>query len=252
MDNKFRAECSHCGQAYRLKPEFAGKQVKCKNCGSVFRVTSPDAASPPPIPPQASPSAAGQQDLFAGFGDSTAAPGSDDIFAGLSDAPLAPATLPPAPVGGFRPPTLSAKAPAKKGSSSPSRKANAATSSDDEESEPWNRNVAILIYALGLLIGMSSVPGWGPDFKISSGGYYSLLMFFGMVSFALFEPRYWIPGLVGGAIAGAGSLLLTQITLSNVQSIYNLVLFVIEMLGALPGIGIYLAGRNLQDNISAD
>jgi predicted Zn finger-like uncharacterized protein len=44
--------CPKCGAAYRLGPEYAGKNVKCARCRQAFQVPAPTPApAPPPAPP---------------------------------------------------------------------------------------------------------------------------------------------------------------------------------------------------------
>ena len=46
-------QCPKCGKRYPFKPEFAGRQVKCKACGQSFRAPlGSDAAPPTPAAPQ--------------------------------------------------------------------------------------------------------------------------------------------------------------------------------------------------------
>jgi len=46
-------QCLHCGKQYKLKPQAAGMQFKCKQCGQLSPVVPPPA--PPKIAPQVQP-----------------------------------------------------------------------------------------------------------------------------------------------------------------------------------------------------
>lgn len=88
--------CPKCGQRYGFQPAIAARQVKCKKCGTAFRVPGPrepsDAASAPPT----SSATAGSQPSVAPTGAGAAPPSSLDDLLSESFGPLeAGGGLPP-------------------------------------------------------------------------------------------------------------------------------------------------------------
>jgi hypothetical protein len=59
--------------------------------------------------------------------------------------------------------------------------------------------------------------------------------------------EYRIPGLVAGPVAGVGALLASSMLLSNVESTSNIVIVFAELIGALPGIGLFYVLKAIQD-----
>jgi hypothetical protein len=89
--------CPHCGKAYVLKPELAGKQVRCRQCQKPFTVTAPtppdDAEEPivltlatPEPPTPTAPSPRFSQDLVSG--PALAPPGQEETLAVGTVLPL--------------------------------------------------------------------------------------------------------------------------------------------------------------------
>ena len=37
-----KVQCTSCGHSYQVPESLAGKKVKCKHCGKVFAIPSPD------------------------------------------------------------------------------------------------------------------------------------------------------------------------------------------------------------------
>jgi hypothetical protein len=106
--------CPHCGKAYVLKPELAGKQVRCRQCQKAFTVTAPkppdDAEEPivlslatpePPAPTAAYPNL----DQLLTSGPALAPPGQEETLAVGTVLPLGGQTVLGPVVGRRRSPT---------------------------------------------------------------------------------------------------------------------------------------------------
>ncbi|MFT3786115.1 MAG: hypothetical protein QM770_08115 [Tepidisphaeraceae bacterium] len=48
------ATCTNCGKSYQAPDNFAGRKVRCKDCGSIFEVARPAPDGPPEEPPDLS------------------------------------------------------------------------------------------------------------------------------------------------------------------------------------------------------
>ena len=97
---------------------------------------------------------------------------------------------------------------------------------------------------------MEMIPGWGfinPDWPREV--YYAIMATSGALAGMLILPKHLVPGLVGGLLAGPGGLFAVALLLENVQSTHTLVIVAVALLGCLPGIGIGLGLKALQDRV---
>ena len=65
----------------------------------------------------------------------------------------------------------------------------------------------------------------------------------GSIGGALYDPERPLAGLVGGAAMSMGALGATQAFLCTVNSTHTVVLTIIGLVGALPGLGIYFLAK---------
>jgi hypothetical protein len=103
---------------------------------------------------------------------------------------------------------------------------------------------------LVVAVGCSSVlagSGWGPS---DSASLFAVLACLAAVGGALggtlLAPRHRLPGLLGGAVAGAGGACLVACPLGRSLSGNPLLGSVVGLAGLVPGAGAYCAGKFLQ------
>ncbi|MEQ8789384.1 MAG: hypothetical protein RIC55_24030 [Pirellulaceae bacterium] len=99
-----------------------------------------------------------------------------------------------------------------------------------------------------VLCSMEMVPGWG-IFELGwpEAVYYAIMVVAGAVGGLLMAERHRFAGLVGGAIAGPGSIFAVALHLGSTDETWNFICVLLAAIGALPGIGVYWVLRLLQD-----
>jgi hypothetical protein len=100
----------------------------------------------------------------------------------------------------------------------------------------------------GLAIAFCSlemVPGWGLfDLEWPPETFYAIMGVCGALSGALIA-EYRFAGLVGGAVAGLGSLYAIVLLLENVNTIHSVMIALAAAAGSVPGVGLYWVLRFL-------
>lgn len=109
--------------------------------------------------------------------------------------------------------------------------------------------VGIGIFTFGLIFcSMEMAPSWGVfrlDWPPST--YYALMALFGGVAGCLIGRGYWLPGWVGGTVAGLGALAALAFFLEGTTRTHSAILILIAGIGSLPGVGIGFGLKALQD-----
>ncbi|MBN1591062.1 MAG: hypothetical protein JW888_16230 [Pirellulales bacterium] len=180
-----RVACPGCGTQYPLKPEYAGKTVRCKRCGQTFRMPEP---SPPAaeVPPP--------QDMTSLLDESLSAP-SGDVSSATTLAPL------PKP----------AKAKAK---------TTAKGSSDESDNKLLGWGITVSLLGIGSLI----LPLLGLQFRILARigadhpvvGIVMTLIGALLVCIGLLREHGFFAGLLGGG-GVVGVLLVTVVFVIAVE-----------------------------------
>ena len=111
------------------------------------------------------------------------------------------------------------------------------------------RVIAMWLFMVPLVVcSMEIVPGWG-IFHLNwpPSAFYGIVGVTSAAAGFIGIEEYRIPALVAGPVAGVGALLASSMLLSTVDSTSNVVIVFVELIGALPGIGLFYVLKALQD-----
>ena len=111
------------------------------------------------------------------------------------------------------------------------------------------RTIAMWLFMLPLVLcSLEMKPGWGfMHLDWPPSVFYAIVGVTSAVAGFIGLEEYRIPALVAGPVAGVGALVASQILLSNVDSISDVVLVFAELIGALPGLGLFYLLKAIQD-----
>src|SRR5690349_4394794 len=108
--------------------------------------------------------------------------------------------------------------------------------------ESRREKAAMWIFVLSnMFCATEMVPGWG-IFHLGwpHETFYLIAAAGGLISGALFGRRYFIAGMIGGAVASVGALVAVAMYLDDVKTSHSAIMAVLAMVGALPGLGVGL------------
>lgn len=105
------------------------------------------------------------------------------------------------------------------------------------------------IFGLAIVFcSMEMVPGWGIfHLEWPRWVFYTVMLICGAASGTFLAARYPVPGLIAGAISGVGALYAVALVLDNVESVYDVFLVIAGMIGAVPGVIVYVVLKLVQD-----
>jgi hypothetical protein len=111
--------------------------------------------------------------------------------------------------------------------------------------------------AAGVIAGLSivfcsmeMVPGWGMfNLDWPPAVFYGIMAVCGALAGVIGAAEHRLPGLVGGLIAGPSSLFAVGYVLAHVTVTHNIVLVLVAMIGALPGLAVFKVLAAIQDAI---
>jgi hypothetical protein len=119
--------------------------------------------------------------------------------------------------------------------------------------ESFFRSVAGISFGLAILFcGFESVSGW-ETFHVGwpQWVYFAIVLGTGTLAGAAYGGRYWLPGALGGAVAGVGALFAVSLPLRVLPIVNRSLFFMVAALGCVPGVGLYMLMRRLQERIHA-
>jgi len=115
------------------------------------------------------------------------------------------------------------------------------------------RHVLLLGY-LALIAGCSLeiVPGWEIlELGWSTARFYMILAASGLLVGGLMTERYWLPGLIAGPVIGMGGLTAVAWHLGLVPATNSVFVFILALVGTIPGWAIYTALRLVQMHVTS-
>jgi len=100
---------------------------------------------------------------------------------------------------------------------------------------------AILMAVITLVVcSREMVPGWGLlHLGWERSTFYLIAGTVGAIAGIILDPHR-LPGLISGALMMAGALFCAALVLDHVERIPNVILVIVEGIGALPGFALYL------------
>ena len=119
--------------------------------------------------------------------------------------------------------------------------------------EPMEKVRGFMAGTLALVVfvcGMEMVPGWGIlGLGWPVGTFYAIAAVVGVVCGAVMGGRYWPAGAIAGGVGAAGALFAIGLLLHLTSWTHTVLLLVAGVLGAMPGIGLGLAAKAIQDTL---
>jgi hypothetical protein len=114
------------------------------------------------------------------------------------------------------------------------------------------QNIGAGLFGLSIVIcSMEMVPGWGLlHLGWSPGVFMGIMAACGAVSGLLMAAKHPVPGLLGGLVAGPGALFAIGFVLERTTRTQSLILVIVGLVGALPGVGLYAALAALQNALT--
>ncbi len=116
----------------------------------------------------------------------------------------------------------------------------------------WMAQIGMVIFVLAFFFcSHEMVPGWGfLDLDWPASTHYLIMAIIGATAGLLAGEKYWLAGIVGGALAGPGSILVASYHLANVNETWDILIVLLGGLGALPGVGAYWLIRFVQSSVA--
>ena len=124
--------------------------------------------------------------------------------------------------------------------------------SNHSEKTTRGHSIGGAIFGLAIVFcSMEMVPGWG-IFHLDwpRWVFYTIMLICGGASGTFLAARYPLPGLIAGAVSGLGALYAIALVLDNVESVYDVFLAIAGLIGALPGVIVYVVLKLVQDAIA--
>jgi hypothetical protein len=107
------------------------------------------------------------------------------------------------------------------------------------------------VFGLSIIFcSFESVDGW-EIFHVGwpQWAYFAIVLVTGTLAGAAYGKRYWLPGALGGAVAGVGALFAIGLPLRVLPLVNRSLLLLFAAVGCLPGVGFFWLLRMLQDRI---
>jgi hypothetical protein len=130
-----------------------------------------------------------------------------------------------------------------------SPKAKPATGSTSTAGETPAGKFACGLFGLALVFcSLELMPGWGIfHLAWSPWAFYAIMGASGAFAGFAMAVSHRVPGLVGGLVGGLGSLYAVALALADARSIHSGVLFLVALVGCLPGYAVFFVLMFLQD-----
>jgi hypothetical protein len=112
------------------------------------------------------------------------------------------------------------------------------------------QNERLIVIGVLIFVFTAGIPGLfvsgfhrGPDWEMST--YATIAAVGGAVGGALMGRGHWLAGLLGGAVAGPCGLYAVAWWVTGRESVHNVELVLVQLVGSLPGLALYGGVRAL-------
>jgi hypothetical protein len=119
----------------------------------------------------------------------------------------------------------------------------------NEQPESAGQMIGGLLLGLAIAFcGLEMVPGWRIfNLEWPRSTFYAIMAGAGAVGGLLLAPKYRLPGLLGGLVGGPSSLFAVALLLDHMNWTHKLILMLVALVGAVPGIIVYNVLRSVQN-----
>jgi len=123
--------------------------------------------------------------------------------------------------------------------------------SGNPHEETTGQKVGLTLFGLAIVFcSMEMVPGWGVlHLGWPPETYYAIMATVGALAGVLSAAQHRLAGLLGGLVAGPGSLGTIAFVLERTTSTHTLILVIVGALGAVPGLVLYRIVASVQDSL---